>query len=49
MWTALDDESLGLSTEQLGEAREALAGADLFSISGIEALTRTLTDLGIDV
>lgn len=45
MWEGLS--TAGLDRETLGQARNALASADLFSIGGIDALTSTLKDLGI--
>ena len=47
MWEGLG--TAGLDSEALGQARNALASADLFSISGIDALITTLKDLGIEV
>lgn len=47
MWEGLG--AAGLDSEALGQARNALASADLFSISGIDTLITTLKDLGIEV
>ena len=46
MWDGLG--ASGLDSETLGQARNALASADLFSIGGIDALTTTLKDLGVE-
>ena len=46
MWEGLS--TAGLDSEALGQARNALASADLFSIGGVDALTSTLKDLGVE-
>lgn len=46
MWEGLS--IAGLDSKTLGQARNALASADLFSIGGIDALTSTLKDLGVE-
>ena len=47
-WEILGDETLNLSIEQIASARNLLASADLFSISGLQTLEQNLLDLGID-
>lgn len=46
MWEGLG--ASGLDSETLGQARNALASANLFSIDGINTLTTTLKDLGVE-
>jgi uncharacterized phage infection (PIP) family protein YhgE len=46
MWEGLS--ASGLDSETLGQARNALASANLFSIDGINTLTTTLKNLGVE-